>query len=149
LQTIEETALSFWIRDSPSALGFWFIITWHALGMGLAVGASAVIGLRILGVAPELPLAPLKRLYPFIWVGFWIQVISGTLLLVAYPTKSLTNWDFYLKLLFIGLAMAAMVKLRKTVLDEPSSSEVARMTKGRTVAVWSLVFWALPTRRRI
>jgi hypothetical protein len=142
LQTIEETSLSFWIRDSPSIFGFWFIITWHALGMALAVGASAVIGLRILGAAPSLPIGPLKRLYPFIWAGFWIQVVSGILLLIAYPTKSLTNWDFYLKLVFIALAMVAMVKLRKTVLENASLNDAAMMTNGRSFAVWSLVFWA-------
>jgi hypothetical protein len=141
LQTIEETAFSFWIRDSPSFFGFWFIITWHAIGMALAVGASAVIGLRILGTAPSLPVAPLKRLYPFIWVGFWIQVVSGVLLLIAYPTKSLTNWNFYLKLLLIGLAMTAMQKLRKGVLDDASLGDADMMTKGRAFAVWSLVFW--------
>jgi hypothetical protein len=110
--------------------------------MALAVGASAVIGLRILGAAPSLPVGPLKRLYPFIWWGFWIQVVSGILLLIAYPTKSLTNWNFYLKLLLIALAMVTMIRLRKTVLEDPGLNDAAMMTKGRSLAVWSLFFWA-------
>src|SRR5438309_484776 len=51
LHTLEESSLSTWIRDSPSIFAYWFILTWHAIGMGLAVGASAVIDLRLLGVA--------------------------------------------------------------------------------------------------
>src|SRR2546422_5688028 len=107
-QTIEESGVSSWIRDSPSVFAFWFILSWHAIGMGLLVGASAVIDLRILGVASDLPLSPLKGLYRIIWTGFWIQVVSGTLLLIAYPTKALTNLDFYLKLTLVALAVAVM-----------------------------------------
>src|SRR2546430_17446161 len=85
-KTIEESGLSTWIRDSPSVFGYWFILSLHAIGMGLLVGASVVIDLRILGVARDLPLAPFKGLYRIIWTGFWIQVASGALLLIAYPT---------------------------------------------------------------
>src|SRR5438270_6416037 len=109
LKTIEETGLSVWIRDSPSIFAFWFILSIHAIGMGLLVGASVVIDLRILGVAPDLPLPPLKSLYGIIWTGFWTQVVSGTFLLIAYPTKALTNPDFYIKLTLIALAMTVML----------------------------------------
>src|SRR5438552_17279358 len=95
-KTIEETGISSWIRDSPSFFAFWFILSLHALGMGLAVGASVIIDLRILGVARDLPLSPLKGLYKVLWLGFWIQIVSGSLLLIAYPTKAFTNLDFYL-----------------------------------------------------
>ena len=59
-KTIEESGISTWIRDSPSFFAFWFILSFHAIGMGLLVGASLVIDLRILGVARELPLGPLQ-----------------------------------------------------------------------------------------
>ena len=82
-KAIEETGLSIWIRESSSIFSFWFILTVHAIGMGLLVGASVLIGLRILGFAPDMPIAPLKRFYRFIWVRFWIQVASGILLLIG------------------------------------------------------------------
>ena len=66
-KTIEESGLSTWIRDSPSIFAYWFILSFHAIGMGLLVGASVVIDLRILGVARDLPMAPLKGLYRVIW----------------------------------------------------------------------------------
>jgi len=139
LQSIEQTSLSTWLRDSPSFFGYWFIITFHAIGMGLLVGASAVIDLRVLGVARELPMAPLKRLYSIIWVAFWIQVISGTLLLISYPTKALTNIDFYLKLALIAAGMVVMLKL-KVVAFEQSGTEGG--ATARRLAMWSLVLWA-------
>jgi len=140
-QTIEESGLSSWIRDSPSVFAFWFILSVHAIGMGLLVGASAVIDLRILGVAPDLPLSPLKGLYRIIWTGFWIQVVSGTLLLIAYPTKALTNLDFYLKLTLVALAVAVMKIMKQRVFGDSSLSESAMMAKGRSLAIWSLVLW--------
>jgi len=140
-KAIEETGLSVWIRESDSYLAYWLILSFHAVGMGLLVGASVLIDLRILGVAPDLPLSPLKKLYRFIWIGFWVQVASGILLLIAYPTKSLTNPDFYLKLVLIALALVLMQTLRKRVFNDASLTEAAMMAKGRAFAIWSLVFW--------
>jgi hypothetical protein len=140
-KTIEESGISVWIRDSPSVFAYWFILSLHAIGMGLLVGASVVIALRILGVARDLPIAPMKGLYPIIWTGFWIQVVSGTLLLIAYPTKAFTNIDFYLKLTMIGLAVAFMQKLKKRVFSDGGLSDSDIMLRGKALAAWSLVFW--------
>jgi hypothetical protein len=140
-RAIEATGLSVWIRESDSYFSFWLILSVHAIGMGLLVGASVLIGLPILGLAPDLPLAPLKRFYRIIWVGFWMQVASGILLLTAYPTKSLTNPLFYAKLTLIGLAMASMQMLRNRVFADPSLNEATMMAKGRIFAIWALVFW--------
>jgi len=141
-KTIEESGLSSWIRDSPSIFAYWFILSFHAIGMGLLVGASVVIDLRLLGVARELPLAPLKGLYRIIWIGFWIQIVSGGLLLIAYPTKALTNPDFYIKLTLIGIAVTVMHSIQKRVFADSTLSENDMMTRGRSLAVWSLVLWA-------
>ena len=140
-RAIEATGLSVWIRESNSYYSFWLILSVHAIGMGVLVGASVLIGLRILGLAPDLPLAPLKRFYTFIWAGFWMQVASGLLLLIAYPAKSLTNPLFFLKLTLIGLAMVSMQMLRKRVFADSSLSEATMMARGRVFVIWALVFW--------
>ena len=140
-KTIEETGISTWIRDSPSIFAYWFILSFHAIGMGLLVGASVVIDLRLLGVAKDLPLSPLKGLYRIIWIGFWIQIVSGALLLIAYPTKALTNPDFYIKLTLIGFAVAIMHTIRKRVFTDSALNESEMMIKGKALAVWSLIIW--------
>ena len=136
-KTIEESGLSMWVRDNP----FWAILSAHALGMALLVGASGVIALRLLGVPRDLPIAPLKRLYTPIWIGFWIQVVSGTLLLIGYPTKSFTNVDFYIKLVLIAAGMVVMVMLKKRVFSDDKMSEKEMMFRGKTFAILSLLFW--------
>jgi hypothetical protein len=110
--------------------------------MGLLVGASVVIDLRILGVAKDLPIAPLKSLYRVIWFGFVIQIVSGTLLLIGYPTKAFTNPDFYIKMTCVGLGVAVMHLLNKRVFNDSSLSDTDMMARGKTLATWSLVLWA-------
>jgi hypothetical protein len=142
LNTIEQTALSTWLRESESVFGLYFILVLHTIGLALVVGGNVVIDLRLLGVVPETPLAPLKQLFPIMWVGFGINAFSGTLLLIAYPTKQLTNPVFYLKLTLIGLAIWVMVRIKNRVFDDASLSQDAMIAAGRTMAKWSLILWA-------
>ena len=51
----------------------------------------------------------MQRFLPVMWFGFWLNAISGVLLLIGYPTKALTNPVFYLKLLFIALAVTSAI----------------------------------------
>jgi len=139
--TIEQTAFSTWLRESPSFFGFYFILLIHTIGMSLVVGANAVVDLRILGVGSGLPLQPLKRLFYVMWTGLGINIASGLLLLAAYPTKSLTNLDFYVKLSFIALAAITMWKIYVQVFGDASLSEAAMIAKGKALAKWSLFFW--------
>src|SRR5213075_3344629 len=83
---LENTALSVWIRESPSLWAFPFILIVHAWGMGFLAGSNAAVDLRILGFAPKVPLPAMGQFYPVMWFGFVINAISGTLLLIGYPT---------------------------------------------------------------
>lgn len=141
-QTIEETEFSKWIRESPNFFAFYGILTFHALGLVMIVGPAVVIGLRILGVASDIALAPMKKLFPIIWAGLWLNVISGLLLFYAYPTKEITNWTFYVKLVCVLLAALATRKIQKKMSD-PSLNETAIAAQSRSSAFAMLVFWGL------
>jgi len=147
LAWVESTALSQWVVGSPSMFAFPGILTLHAIGMGFAVGISAALDLRILGVAPGVPLRELRRFMPILWAGFWLNAVSGVLLLIGYPTKALTNPVFYLKLTLIGVAMVLLVHISRRVfapsiggsLDPPEQQISSRL---RNLAIASLVCWA-------
>src|SRR5256714_5133653 len=141
LQTIEDTGLSTWLRESESPFAFYFVLLFHTFGLALLVGANAVIDLRLLGIQPDIPLAPLKRLFGVMWLGFAINATSGVLLLTAYPTKALTNPVFYVKLVLIGFAVWIMTRLNSRVFDDSSLNEAAMIVRGRTLAKWSLFLW--------
>jgi hypothetical protein len=141
LQTIEETGFSTWLRESESPFAFYFILLFHTFGLALLVGANVVVDLRLLGVARAIPLAPLGRLFRIMWMGFAINAVTGILLVIAYPTKSLTNLDFYIKLAVIGFAVWVMQRIKNGVFADSSLSEAEMMARGATLAKWSLFLW--------
>ena len=135
---VESTALSIWVRESPSLLAFPFILIVHAWGMGFLAGSNAALSLRILGAARQIPLSAMARFYPVMWFGFTINAISGLFLLVGYPTKALTNPVFYIKIGCIAAGMALMIWTR----DHIVRSEESPTFKGRAIAALSLLVWA-------
>src|SRR5205809_7402324 len=141
LRTIEESGFSAWLRESESPFAFYFVLLFHTFGLALLVGANAVIDLRLLGIERDIPLAPLKRLFGIMWLGFAINAASGALLLMAYPTKALTNPVFYIKLTLIGFAVWVMTRLQSRVFEDSSLNEAAMIARGRTLAKWSLFLW--------
>lgn len=141
LQSIEDTGLSTWLRESESPFAFYLILLFHTFGLALLVGANVVVDLRLLGVARAIPLAPLKRLFPIMWIGFAMNAATGILLVFAYPTKSLTNLDFYAKLTVIGFAVWVMQRLRSQVFEDSSLSELDMTLRGAALARWSLFLW--------
>jgi len=138
--TIEQSPISIWIRESPSIFAFYFILLFHTIGLSLVVGANALVDLRILGVASSIPLRPMKPLFAIAWTGLIVNIITGILLLIGYPTKALTNPIFYFKLAFIALAVIFLRKMNLLFLDA-SLDDAALISKGRTAALLSLTFW--------
>ena len=138
---LEATPLSQWIVGSPSMFAFPGILVLHALGMGVAAGLSAALDLRVLGVAASMPLAEFRRFRPVLWSGFWLNAVSGVLLLVGYPTKALTNPVFYLKLLLIATGMALMARLQRAITDEHVLDDPAGARRLRRLAAVSLFCW--------
>ena len=142
LDTLEQSGISHWLRESDSIFGFYFILTFHTIGLSLVVGPNAIIDLRLLGVARAIPLAPMKRWFGLMWFGLGLNVATGLLLVLAYPVKAFTNPDFYLKLTFIGLAVWTLSRIRARVFADAGGNEAAMSNRARVLAVSSLVLWA-------
>ena len=141
LLRIEQSGICQWIRSTDSIFGYYGILTVHAIGMGIAVGINACIDLRILGFAPALPLAPMEKFLPLLWLGFWMNAISGTILLATDATHKLVNPDFYVKMTFIALALGTLQLLKFHAFRAPPVDTRSMSTKTRTLAVVSLACW--------
>lgn len=134
---LESTAFSIWMRESPSIFAFPMILAVHTIGLGLLAGINAALGLRILGFAGRIPIVEFRRFLPVMWFGLCLNVISGIALLVAYPTKALTNPVFYLKLVLIAVALVILRAVHQGALtDGPMRGPVKKL------AVASLACWA-------
>src|SRR5215468_216135 len=105
LTALEQSGFSSWVRESPSVRAYPTVLFLHTVGLGFLVGASMVIDLRLLGFSPSMPLEPVKKFFPVMWFGFWVNALSGVVLVVIDATKMLTNPLFYIKIGFIALAL--------------------------------------------
>ena len=143
LAWLESTRLSVWIRESTSVLAFPGILSCHAIGMGFAAGINAAVALRILGVASTVPLGEMRRFLPVMWFGFWLNAASGVALLIAYPTKALTNPLFYVKLALVASGVG-LAKAIGRYLSGVSTGDVPppRTPRVRVLAAVSLGSWA-------
>ena len=112
---IEQSALTAFIRETNSVFVFPGILVLHAVGMGLLVGTHIAISVRMLGLAPLVPLRAMANFVPIGWAGLGANVFSGVLLLIAYPTKELTNPLFYVKLSLVVLALVVFTKINKSI----------------------------------
>jgi hypothetical protein len=141
LMRIEATGLSTWLRESPSVWAFPTVLTLHTLGLGLILGGSSIISLRILGSAPRMPLKPLEKLFPIIWTGFAINAASGLLLLVKAATTAGISVLFWTKIGIIVLAMIVVVRMRAAVFGDPEVDNRAISGKAKALAVASIALW--------
>jgi hypothetical protein len=142
LTGVEASWLSVWVRESVSLLAFPTIIALHAIGMALLVGANIAMNLRVLGFSPRIPLSVLDSLFPVMVVGFWVNAVSGVLLLLAYPAKALTNPLFYAKLTLIALALLAARSIWKRVQGDQEAVGTPVASKLKVLAGVSLTLWA-------
>jgi hypothetical protein len=144
LETIENSGFASYIRETPSVLGYSTVLALHTFGMAFLVGLSGVIALRVLGVVPELPLKPLQRLMPIVIIGFWVNAITGIVLTMLAVRSLLANWDFYVKLASIVVAIVALTKMRRSAFADPNVRADAPATpEARRWAKVMLLFWGL------
>jgi hypothetical protein len=140
LETLENLGLSQWVSGSPSKLAYPTILWLHVMGMGVVAGISSMISLRLLGVSPKIPVQPLERLYPLIWVGFWVNAVTGTALLLASASKRFVDPVFYTKMIFIFVGVALLQLTRKRVFRS-LGPDGALPESAKALAWASLICW--------
>jgi hypothetical protein len=144
LDSIENSGFASYIRETPSVLGYSTVLALHTFGMAFLVGLSGVIALRVLGVVPQLPLKPLRSLMPLIVIGFWVNAITGLVLTTLAIHSLLSNWDFYVKLAAIALAIVALQKMRRYAFGDTSAPDDAPASpRARFWAAAMLLFWGV------
>jgi hypothetical protein len=139
---LENSAFSVFLRESPSLWAFPFILILHTVGLAFLVGANVARDVRVLGLAPGVPIRTLERYTVVMWTGFWVNAVSGVLLILAYPTKALTNPLFYVKLVLIAIGLGVASKLRARLRALPVPDAHVLPPRLKALSVVSLVCWA-------
>jgi hypothetical protein len=140
-RSLQDSAFTDWFLGSDSIWTYPTVLTLHTVGLAILVGASVIIHLRVLQVAPTVPLARLAPLYRFMWVGFAINFVTGLVLLVTEAADRVVDPVFYLKMASIALALwvGAVVKHRAVDrLDAPAHEPVVnRLLSAAGLFLWT------------
>ena len=144
LDYLENLPLANWVRSSPSLFAYSTVLSAHGIGLAMVVGVNTIIALRLLGVAREIPLAGLRRLYGIVWIGFFINLGSGLLLFIAEAHTMVAMVAFWGKMLFVAIGMVVAELLKRLYFKDFASVQAGVVTRvGRNLAITSLACWYL------
>lgn len=137
---IEGTAVSVWVRESPSVWAFPFVLILHTVGLAFVGGAAVAVNAFAMTWPRKWNPADFEPWFQFAWSGFAVNLISGILLLAAYPAKALTNPVFFVKLACVIAAMIQLQWLRtRTVSLDPRQAGVSlKRTAVLAFALWGI-----------
>jgi hypothetical protein len=140
-----------WLGTSPLAkflheqhvFAFATLETLHLLGMALVLGAIVAFDLRVLGLAKAIPPHALHRLIPWGVAGFALNVITGSLFIVANPHQYLFDPAFRVKVVLILVAGINVVAFYATAFDELKATPAGATPplRSRVITGVSLVAW--------
>jgi hypothetical protein len=138
---LEENRFATWVRESGSIWGYPTILFLHTLGLATVAGLSSGLNLRLLGFARKLPLASLTPFITVIWAAFAVTAASGAALLIADATTKMLSPVFYVKMVFVGLALFNLHLLSTRVFHDPAVDRTPLTSHVRLLAITSLLFW--------
>jgi len=142
---LQNSEVMNWVRESGSLFGYPAILFLHTIGLATVAGLNGAVDLRLLGVAPRVPLSSFTRFFPLIWAAFGVTAFSGVTLLIADAETKLRSPVFYIKLVFIILALVNLQLLKKRVLANPDADASPITNQVRMLALSSLVLWVAAT----
>ncbi len=142
LAWLESTSIATWTRTSPSIWAYPTVLTLHTVGLGIVVGASAVLDLRLLGYGRRIPLPSLTPLFRIIWWAFALNAATGVILFMADATTKGKQVVFFVKLALIAFALVSTVRIRQLTFTPSSTDTAGSESRANGLAIASLVLWA-------
>jgi hypothetical protein len=92
----------------------------------------------------DLPLPEVaRRFLPTIWPVLLVLLITGSLLIIGEPRRSLLNSTFYLKMALLAVAIVFTAWLQWTLSSSPNfwDKNRGRRMAGKLAATLSIVVW--------
>lgn len=129
-----------WLLGSNSIWAYPTVLTLHTFGMMVLVGACAVLDLRLLGFGRGIPLDSMQTLFRVMWGGFWLNLVTGSMLFAADATKRGTSTIFMVKLSLIALGVITIVLIKRDVYGK-SPVPVTVSGTAKLLAIASLLVW--------
>ena len=141
-----------WLADTPMSQVVqnvsWIIPSvqsFHILCIAIVISAVFMVDLRLLGVIGrnQPTAAYTSRFLSWIWPMLVLLLLSGSILIIGEPSRSLLNPAFQTKMVLLILAMITTFALQRPTLKDPAYWELTaghRMS-ARALAVISMLLW--------
>ena len=143
---LEDTQISQIIQISEWIVPFTQII--HIFAVSATLSVVLMISLRLLGLfASEQPFAStFNKCWPIFKVALVVLFISGCILIIGEPSRSLANASFQIKMVFLLSALITLHIIKKSLVNPLTDwrsgygQEGALQFKGRVLSIALLVF---------
>jgi hypothetical protein len=140
LTWLEASGIGIWVRSSQ--IGYPLMIACHAIGMAVMVGLALGLAMRLLGLFRGIPYTALNGFLVIAWLGFAVNLISGTGLFAAQATTYITDITFLLKMAFVVAGVVSVAILQSAVSRHAGDWSSAAPPGGvRLIAAASIAFW--------
>jgi hypothetical protein len=119
--------------------------TIHILSVAVIFSSAVLVDLRLWRLLNrEVPLPEVaRRFLPAIWPVLLILLITGSLLIVGEPRRSLLNSTFYLKMALLAAAILLTAWLQWSLSSSPNfwDGDRGRRMAGKFAATVSILVW--------
>jgi hypothetical protein len=119
--------------------------TVHILSVAVVFSSAVLVDLRLWRLLNrDLPLPDVaRRFLPTIWPVLLVLLITGSLLIIGEPRRSLLNSTFYLKMALLAVAIVFTAWLQWTLSSSPNfwDKNRGRRMAGQLAATLSIVVW--------
>ncbi len=119
--------------------------TIHILAIAVLFFSAVIVDLRLWRVLQrDVPLKDVaRRFLPVIWPVLLILLLTGSLLIIGEPRRSLLNTTFYLKMTLLAFAVVLTVALQWSLSSAPEfwERDRGRRIGARFAATLSILAW--------
>jgi len=119
--------------------------TIHILSVAVVFSSAILVDLRLWRLLNrDVPLPEVtKRFLPAIWPVLLVLLITGSLLIIGEPRRSLLNSTFYLKMALLAVAILLTACLQWSASSSPNfwDKDRGRRMAGQLAASVSILVW--------
>ncbi len=144
-------SFSDWLAATPVSLFIqttdWIIPTVqtvHILCIAVVISAALMVHLHTLGLAmrSQASVVLTRRFLPWTWGALLLLLLTGAILVVAEPGRSLPNPVFQLKMSLLVVAIVLTLIYQRPMLRDRAYWDSPRRRKGAwMIAIASLMTW--------
>jgi hypothetical protein len=119
--------------------------TVHILSVAVVFSSAILVDLRLWRLLNrDVPLPEVaRRFLPTIWLVLLVLLITGSLLIIGEPKRSLLNSAFYLKMALLAVAIVLTAWLQWSLSSSPNfwDKNRGRRMAGQLTATLSILVW--------